>query len=344
MVILLVVYCAVTMLVSILGGQFPWMVRLTHLRVQLMMSFVGGLMLAVALLHLLPHAAAVSGSLDIPATSAVVGLLFTFFLIRVFHVHQHEPSVELLEDGPDAEAAGESDDKISGQAHAVGSDCGHGHSHDVSHDHDHGPGSRWSWLGLAIGLSLHTLSDGVALGASVFAESGHSEGYLAGLATFLAIVLHKPLDAMAITMLMRSRSWSKKATTAINIGFSCMCPLGAMAFYFGAASLGPQQNLVVGIALGFSAGAFLCISLADLLPEIQFHSHDLAKLSTALVAGALVAFAIRLVESDHAHDMDPHDHSAHSHENGADSHENGAHSHENESGGQDPDVGNGHEH
>ena len=40
---------------------------------------------------------------------------------------------------------------------------------------------------------------------------------------------------------------------------------------------------------------FLCIALADLLPEIQFHRHDRVKLTTALLAGILFAYGIGLV-------------------------------------------------
>ena len=39
--------------------------------------------------------------------------------------------------------------------------------------------------------------DGVAVGAAVFTEAGHST--LPGLAVFLAVMLHKPLDALSIT-------------------------------------------------------------------------------------------------------------------------------------------------
>ena len=45
-------------------------------------------------------------------------------------------------------------------------------------------------------------------------------------------------------------------------------------------------------ALAFSAGTFLCIALSDLLPELQFHSHDRLPLSVALLTGfALMAGA-----------------------------------------------------
>jgi zinc and cadmium transporter len=45
---------------------------------------------------------------------------------------------------------------------------------------------------------------------------------------------------------------------------------------------------VTAVALAFSAGTFLCIALSDLLPELQFHSHDRLKLSVALLAGVVL--------------------------------------------------------
>ena len=60
---------------------------------------------------------------------------------------------------------------------------------------------KYSWIGLALGLSLHTLIDGMALAASVIIDAEHhTEGgwALFGLGTFCAIFLHKPLDAMSI--------------------------------------------------------------------------------------------------------------------------------------------------
>ena len=114
---LITAYCVLIVLASLLGGWLPSWVRLTHTRMQLTMSFVGGLMLAVALLHLLPHAAAEAGSMDYAAGSAVLGLLAMFFTIRVFHVHGHEPHEEALQ--PDAE-------------------CGQEQGH--THQHVHGPG------------------------------------------------------------------------------------------------------------------------------------------------------------------------------------------------------------
>ncbi len=59
----------------------------------------------------------------------------------------------------------------------------------------------------------------------------------------------------------------------------------------------------LGYALVFCAGTFLCIACADLLPELQFHSHDRLKLSLALLAGLAIAVAItRFGPAEPGHD------------------------------------------
>jgi zinc and cadmium transporter len=157
-------------------------------------------------------------------------------------------------------------------------------------------------MGMLIGLSLHTLLDGMALAASLHAESGHRVFLsLYGLGTFLAILLHKPLDAISITSLMRAGGWSSKARLRVNLGFSLMCPVGAVLFSLGLTSLGPQQQLFIDAALAFSAGIFLCISLSDLLPEMEFHAHNRLQLTAALLAGILLAYGIRFLEPSWMH-------------------------------------------
>ena len=70
----------------------------------------------------------------------------------------------------------------------------------------------------------------------------------------------------------------------------------------GRASLFGSNPVFLGGALAFCAGTFLCIACADLLPELQFHSHDRLKLSVALAAGLAVAILIGQFEaSSHAH-------------------------------------------
>ncbi len=286
-------YCSLVALASLAGGTLPSLLRLTHTRMQVIMSFVGGFVLAVALLHMLPHAAAETGSVDRAVWAALAGLLTMFFLIRTFHVHRHGPV-----DAPEA------------------SSCDHDHPHDACDRHDYPVDGdhcathrhRYSWIGLFVGLTLHTLMDGIAIAASVTAEARHPAAVgLVGLGTFLAVLLHKPLDAMSITSVMAAGGWSKKSLQTANVGFAMANIAGAIAFCLGVEHFVEHQHTVVGLALGFSAGVFLCIALADILPEVQFHAHDRMKLSAALMLGVLFAYALGFFESPHQHGQD-HDH------------------------------------
>ena len=62
-----------------------------------------------------------------------------------------------------------------------------------------------------------------------------------------------------------------------------------------------QETSCRPAALAFSAGVFLCISLSDLLPEVQFHSHDMWMLSGALLTGVGLAGLIGFAERGHTH-------------------------------------------
>ncbi len=272
------IYCLAVVLASLAGGWLPLFVRMTHTRLQLFMSLCGGLMLGIGLLHLLPHAVAVLDSLDRAVAWMMAGLLTMFFLIRAFHFHQHEP-IEMPAD------AGHSQE----------------HHHEHAHHHHH-PAKRLNWIGVAFGLGIHSLIEGMALAASVQADAEHGGIGLLGVGTFLAILLHKPFDAVPISILMRARKSSNRLTHVVNAIFALFCPLGVGMFFLGFEQFSGHQAAIVGCALAFSAGVFLCISLADLLPELEFHSHDRFKLSLALLVGVAIAYAIGFVEPKHAHE------------------------------------------
>ena len=275
---LLVLYCLAIAGFSLLGGLLPGWVRMTHTGTQAVMSLVSGLMLGVAFFHLLPHSTALLGGahgVDTAVWWLMAGLITLLLLLRVFHFHQHDFSRE------------------------EGRRRDH-HTHD--HDHHHGADASvhgLSWIGIAFGLALHTLIDGVALGATMNGVA--AQGGLVGAGVFLAILLHKPLDAMSIVTVMEAGGWSRGARATTNLVFAFMCPLGALLFYFGVDILGEGQNPVVAAALAFAAGAFICIALGDLLPEVHFHSHDRLVLSLAFLSGIGLAYAIGSLEPAGVH-------------------------------------------
>ena len=301
--VLLVIYCCLIVLASLAGGWLPSLFRLSHLRMQLLMSLVGGMMIGVACLHLLPQAISQLNDLAWLSGALLVGVLCMLFLLRFGHVHHHgEAASNHAECG-----------HLPGHAHVDGVP----HSHDHDHDHDVlvelqpivSTGApkrhRLSWVGLFLGLALHTLFDGVALGASVVSEAGNSTAAslsLFGVGTFLAVALHKPLDAMSITSVMSAGGWAPRSLAIINGGFALACPAGALLFWFGTSTL-ESGNHFVGCTLAFSAGAFLCIALTDLIPEVLNHQHDRVKLSLVLILGSILALGIELLPG--------HNHSRH---------------------------------
>ena len=286
MSLLLVIYCSLIAICSALGGSLPAYVKLTHRRIQLTLSLVSGVMLGVALMHLLPHSIYVLRDLRLAMGMCLVGLLFMFFLIRTFHFHQHDLAVDSADEHKHNEHFEHSN------VAAQGSDKHHVHC-------DHHGSLDISWGGLCFGLAIHTIIDGIALAAAVQSEGGGVT--LAGLGVFLAIVLHKPLDALSITSLMAARGWNPNRQLVVNLVFALMCPLGAILFALGVGQL-VEPRMVLGVALAFSAGIFLCISLGDLLPEVHFHSHDRLQLSAMLLLGVAIAFAIEMLPG-HDHEF-----------------------------------------
>ena len=281
-VAVLVTYCVLILAASLAGGWVPVLLRLTHRPMELLVSFVSGVMLGVAILHLLPdavqHRAAwieVQGGLGGPPDLEAVimpvagwllaGFLAMFFVERFFCFHHHDVS----DAEPDA---------------GIGDNAGrHAHKHELT------------WTGAAVGLTSHSLVAGIALAASVQAAEGSSLTRAAGLGTFFAILLHKPFDSMTLGALMAVGRRSVLARHLVNGAFALAVPLGVVIFVAGV-RLASGQGGLLSSALAFSAGTFLCISLSDLLPELQFHRHDRLKLSAALLLGLALAWGAKSIE------------------------------------------------
>ena len=271
--LLLLGYCVAIFGASLLGGRISVLGALTHTRTQLVLSLVAGFIVGIAMYHLLPH-----GLDRIPGPEGThKGMLWTVFgiimmiaLLRMFQFHQHD---------------------FSSEAKAL------------YHHHEHGQnaiGAR-SVAGIAFGMAVHTIIEGIALGASVQVSADPTGiGALPGLGVFLAILLHKPLDAYSIISIMRSAGCGARSCRLVNLGFALLCPAVALAAFWAVGELGVPAGpggVLAGYVLCFAAGAFLCIALSDLLPEIHFHTHDRVKLITIFLVGVALAYALRFVEA-----------------------------------------------
>ena len=295
----------VVILLSLIGGIALAKMRIAHAQMQSIVSMIAGLMLGVTFLHLLPMAVELLPGVW-PYGSCLAGLLGMFFLIRIFDFHQH---CAVEEEECDHE-------HVHTHQHSQGN---HAEEHSHAHgDHSH---SEASWVGMAIGLSVHSLIDGFAFGAAVISLSLHSASVpWASIGIILAIALHKPLDSMMVSSMMLARGRSFKTIVMVNVMFALACPIGVLLMWMGADASSEVRDWVLGLALAFSAGTFLCISLGDLLPELHFHSHDRVKLSVFLLIGIGLACLIEMLPHSHDHghgtseEVHHHEHSSdHSH-------------------------------
>jgi zinc and cadmium transporter len=261
----LAVYSSLVFAASLSGGWLLLALRPTHARLQMAGSFVAGLMLSMTLLHFIPHAIHESGSVAGVVRCVLAGFLAMFFLQRFFPHHHHDvadgaPEQAITRTRPEATLA----ERSAGQL---------------------------SWVATTIGMIMHSLLGGIALAAAVQTDGGDFAGWL-GMATALAIILHKPFDAMAVATLMTANGCSRRARHSINALFAFVTPAGAWLFYLGSNQFALGSPAVLSSALAFCAGTFLCIAGVEILPEVQYHSHDRIKLSLALLAGIAVPVVV----------------------------------------------------
>jgi zinc and cadmium transporter len=340
---LLAVFGSLIVLFSLIGGWFPLVGQVPHSRLQLYLSLSAGVMLGASFFHVMPEAMEMSGaSFGWWMSLAVVGL---FGIERFIAPHSHEIT------------GGGSHHHGNGHHHHHPEDAAIGHQHD--HDHGHEAHSDITkreraaappmagWMAV-LGLTIHTFMNGVGLAGAVLTESQHTSPSdtpmwtlwaLPGLSMFLAIVLHKPADALAISVMLSRRGVSRSKLALVQMGFALMVPVGVAFFLVTQGAIEESlRSQYAGFALAFSAGTFLFIALSDLLPEVQFHKHDRIPLFLSLAAGVIFMGIIARLEGDdhhghgHSEETKGHEHGGHS-----DAHHHGDHDHD------DHDEDEGHE-
>jgi len=291
------IYCILIIFAAVAGGTTAALFSLGHRPMQTLLSFTGGVMLGVGLLNLVPHAFyELDERIDITMAWMLAGFFAMFLLERAFHGHSHHGHSE--QDNPVTALSSEDD-------HAG---CTH-HSH-ASTDTRRGTSTgRWAWCGAFTGLALHSLADGAAIAASVQADTENGVIFLAGAATFAAVILHKPFDSLSIATLMVSAGWNAKSRQIVTYVYALTVPLGLIFFQASLGFLGDRSGDVLGAAMALAGGAFVCIAGVDLLPEVEFHSHDRLLLSVALACGIGLAWGIGAIEHGHADHSDSHGHS-----------------------------------
>ena len=150
------------------------------------------------------------------------------------------------------------------------------------HVHSHGG------MGLAamLGLSVHTLFDGLALGSAVH------EGV--GLTAFIAIFAHKVPSSLSLASILKAEGRSRATILGYAVLYGLMVPLGALLYSLFDAAV--HHEAFAARALAFSAGTFLYIAVSDLLPHVNRHGQDRkGRNLVALTVGLLLMLALSRV-------------------------------------------------
>jgi len=256
----LAAYAAAILAGAMVGGVLPLLGAVR--RSDAFLSFSAGVMLGAAFFHMLPEAVEGAGLSAMPFV--LVGFLFLFLLERFVLVHV------CAEPGPLPGAA----EHPHGQA---------------GHDHPRGAtGCDVHTLGLAafIGLSLHTLIDGFALGA---ANTQRGLGFL----VFIAILAHKIPSSFSLSSILRAEGYSRRRALLMNAAFALMVPLGALV-YVALREL-VHTGRFTPLALAASAGTFLHLALSDILPDLHRRRASKLRLSASLLAGVAVMWSLRFL-------------------------------------------------
>ena len=110
-----------------------------------------------------------------------------------------------------------------------------------------------------LGISLHSLLDGLALGAGLMLPQ-------LGPVVLLAVIIHKMPDGISITSILLAAGWSRQRVATLSVLFSLTTPTGALLAYLFFRTLSPEN---IAVAIGISAGTFLAIATADILPQVH---------------------------------------------------------------------------
>lgn len=229
-------------------------------RLPLLVSLAAGVLLGGAVFHLLPEAVEALGTgLRLPGLF-LVGFLGFFVLERYLWFHHHGP------------ASGALEPRVPHRpGHGLADDCPDPHPVVVMN---------------LVGDAVHNLIDGMAIGAAFLIDPA------VGLATTLAIALHEIPQEIGDFAVLVQGGLSVRRALLLNLLSACAAIVGTIV----ALALGGSVEWFSAALLPVTAGSFLYIAAADLIPEI--HRHRDRSLAFAqglfLFGGVGITFALRV--------------------------------------------------
>jgi zinc and cadmium transporter len=148
-----------------------------------------------------------------------------------------------------------------------------------SEPHDRRP-TRLAGFWGAIGIGLHSLLDGVAIGEAFHAGSG------VGWIVALAVVVHKFADGVSAVGILTATVRNGRLANALLV-LIASAPLAGLAIQ----ALIPLPLYMLAFVLGWFAGVFLYLGAATLIPAAHAAS-DSRWVPAATLSGALLVYVV----------------------------------------------------
>ena len=236
----------------------------------LTVSFSTGLLLATAMLHLLPEALE-SGMTPHEVFPLLLGGILGFFMLEKIALWRHAHH-----------GGGEAD------CHAEEERCDdHTHAHHHHrHDHQHAGGGSET-ISILVGDGFHNFTDGVLIAAAFLADPA------LGWGATLAIIAHEvPQEAGDFAILLAA-GWKRARALFWNGVSSLTAVAGGIVGYY---ALEDATEWVPRI-LTIAAASFIYVAVADLMPRLKRETQSIGWHGILLALG----IAVVVLGARHSH-------------------------------------------
>lgn len=257
-----------------LGGLVGAMLQKDSNRtVSLLLSFAGGVMLAVVNFDLIPEAIETNVGVGVVIAAVALGVA-VIYLLNYLIDRRTNPEVPHIDENHPKTA-----DDLDELIHS---------DHYLQHkaDSDNKIGLFIAGLVMASAIALHNVPEGMTIGASYVS----SNGVMGSAALVLAILigLHNIPEGMAVSVPLISGGMSKPRAVLITALSGVPTMVGALLGYL----LGEIGALGLAMSLGFASGAMLYVVFGEILPQAYLMYHSKLPAFTAIGGMLLGLFII----------------------------------------------------
>ncbi len=246
--------------------------------VSLLLSFAGGVMLAVVCFDLIPGAMKPEGAeADVPLLLVIGGIALGFGVVYLLnYLIDRKTNPELAHIDADHPATADALDELIHSDHLE--------------MHTRKADSKLelfiAGIVMAFAIALHNVPEGMVIGASYSGDDGRLVGG-AGFIIAIVIGLHNIPEGMSVSVPLISGGMSKLRAVAVTALSGLPTVLGAMVGY----SLGLLSPVWLSLSLSFAGGAMIYVVFGELLPEAFLMWKSKAPGAMALV-GTLVGLLL----------------------------------------------------